>query len=119
MIDPLLTREEFERLITQSIEALPPNIQKDIENVEFVLDEKSDSPYLGFYSGIPLTKRGNHYAFVLPDKITIYTYNIEKQSYNREHLERLVKKVVWHEIGHYFGYSETEIRKLEKKWNIS
>ncbi len=33
-----------------------------------------------------------------------------------EDIQLLVRRVVWHEIGHHFGFGESEIRKLEQKW---
>ncbi|OGK33584.1 hypothetical protein A3H80_03490 [Candidatus Roizmanbacteria bacterium RIFCSPLOWO2_02_FULL_37_19] len=115
----MITRDEFEQIIIDSIESLPIQIKNDIDNVEFILEE-GDSPggkLLGFYQGIPQTKRGNNYSFVLPDRIIIFKKTIERYAYyTREELHKIIKRVVWHEIGHYFGYSEKKIRELEKKW---
>ncbi len=33
-----------------------------------------------------------------------------------EAIRALVRRVVWHEIGHHFGFNEEQIRKLEQKW---
>jgi len=33
-----------------------------------------------------------------------------------EPVAKAAKRVVWHEIGHYFGFGEKKIRELEKKW---
>lgn len=102
----------------QAIHDLPKSIQEEIENVEFVLEE-GESPgghLLGLYHGIPHIKRGNFYSWVLPDKITIYKGTIEQYAHGREDLSFLVRRVVWHEIGHHFGFSESAIRKLEEKW---
>lgn len=113
-----VSKKEFERLIIEAVEALPFSIRKKMENVELTLEEgeSAGKNLLGFYCGIPQTVRGMSYSFVLPDKITIYKKTIEEEAQTREELARLVRRVVWHEIGHHFGFSEKAIRKLEKKW---
>ncbi len=113
-----IPKKEFERLIIEAVEALPFSIRKKMENVELTLEEgeSAGKNLLGFYHGIPQTVRGMGYSFVLPDKITIYKKTIEEQVSNKEDLVCLVRRVVWHEIGHHFGFSEKAILKLEKKW---
>jgi len=113
-----MTNAEFEKLIIEAVEALPKSIRKKMKNVAITLEE-GDSPdgrFLGLYHGVPQTSRGVNYYMVLPDKITIYKTAIEKSVHDIEELRRMVRRVVWHEIGHHFGFSETAIRKLEKKW---
>lgn len=123
-----MEKEEFEKLITQAVEALPKSIQKRMNNVEIVLEE-GDSPnnsLFGLYHGIPGTRRTPYYAGVLPDKITIWKGTIEKFALRQAQglsagdediaIRKLVRRVVWHEIGHHFGFDEAKIRRLEKKW---
>ncbi len=117
----MVDREEFERIVKQSIESLPLDIKEKIENVEFIVlnfptfrqrKEHGGAFLLGLYEGIPLSKRGVHYSNILPDRIYIfmqpilYVSNMEK-----ENLKDKVRKVVLHEIGHYFGLSEEELRE--------
>lgn len=106
-----VTTAEFEQMIHQALDSLPSEIQQKMENVEIVLeDEVEASPrLLGLYHGVPQTKRGVYYSWVLPDKITIFKKTIERYARNREDLERLVRHVVRHEIAHHFGYSDEEL----------
>ncbi len=113
-----MNRGEFEKLIVEAVEALPKSIQKKMRNVAIVL-ENGEAPkgnLFGLYHGVPQTVRGVHYYAVLPDKITIYKKTIEESADGFEDLKKLVRRVVWHEIGHHFGFSEPAIRRLEKKW---
>jgi len=115
-----MLKEEFENLITQAVEALPENIRKKLSNVEIVLEE-GDSPnnsLFGLYHGVSQLQRGSAYGMgpTLPDKITIYKGTIEKFAQDPSHVPSLVRRVVWHEIGHHFGFDEAGIRKLEQKW---
>jgi predicted Zn-dependent protease with MMP-like domain len=60
----------------------------------------------------------------LPDKITIYKGTIEKFALRQaqgltageDQIASLVRRVVWHEIGHHFGFDEEGVRRLEEKW---
>ena len=125
-----MTKEEFENLILEVVEALPKNIQDKISNVEIVLEE-GESPnnsLFGLYHGVSQLHRGSSYGIspTLPDKITIWKGTIEKfalrqaqdgqQAAGNDQIASLVRRVVWHEIGHHFGFDEEGVRKLEKKW---
>lgn len=123
-----MDKEQFENLINEAVAALPPAIRKKMDNVELVLEE-GESPnnsLFGLYHGIPQTQRAPYYAGVLPDKITIYKGTIEKFALRQAQdlpaggeesaVRSLVRRVVWHEIGHHFGFNENQIRKLEQKW---
>jgi len=118
--------EKFEELVSEAIKGIPKFFRKKMENVEIVIEDYAP-PYIqermkihpyalfGLYQGIPRNKRGSWYGNVLPDKITIYKRPIEKYCKTEEEITELVKKVVMHEIGHYFGFSEQELRRLEKE----
>ncbi len=115
-----MTKEEFENLITDAVNALPKTLQEKMNNVEIVLEE-GESPnnsLFGLYHGVSQIARGSTYGVspTLPDKITIYKGTIEKFAGNESEVPNLVRRVVWHEIGHHFGFNEDEIRTLEKKW---
>jgi len=113
-----MNKEEFEKLIIVAAEELPESIREEIKNVVFVLEE-GEAPggnLFGLYHGIPKTGRGQGYSFVLPDKIIFYKKTIERHAKNDEDLRRIIRLVTWHEIGHHLGFSEKEIRRLERKW---
>ena len=112
--------ENFENLINQAVEELPESIRAKLSNVEITLEE-GDSPnnsLFGLYHGVSQLNRGSTYGMgaVLPDKITIYKGTIEKFAGDSSRIPNLVRRVVWHEIGHHFGFDEAGIRRLEEKW---
>jgi predicted Zn-dependent protease with MMP-like domain len=120
--------EDFEKLVSDSIKRFPDNIKSKISNVVFLVEDESrrkrlnekniviHEVLLGLYEGIPRTRRGENYSYVLPDKITIFQKPIENIcDGNEEKIKELVYEVVWHEVGHHFGFSEKGIRELEKK----
>ncbi len=117
-----MEKKEFENLVLKALEELPLNFRKKLENIGIVIEEKlqtatlracSISPsttLLGLYQGVPLKKRGPWYGNILPDKITIYQKNIESFCHSQEEIEERVREVIRHEIGHYFGLKEEELK---------
>lgn len=115
-----MTNEEFEKLIAEAVAALPESIRSKLSNVGITMEE-GDSPnnsLFGLYHGISLLARGAGYGVgpTLPDKITIYKGTIEKFSGDSSRVPSMVRRVVWHEIAHHFGFDEEGVRKLERKW---
>lgn len=115
-----MEKEQFENLINQAVAALPENIKAKLSNVEIVLEEGAspNNSLFGLYHGVSQLNRGSTYGMggVLPDKITIYKGTIEMFANGEANIPSLVRRVVWHEIGHHFGFNEEQIRKLEQKW---
>lgn len=123
MIEP----EVFKQMVNEAIASVPDVLRKKIENVVFVVEEDSRPPgwrergivmrnyLLGLYQGVPLTKRGIHYSLVPPDKITIFQNPIAELGQTEAGTLKLVNEVVHHEIGHYFGFSDAELRKMENQ----
>lgn len=122
-----MTREDFEELIRQAINAIPPTVGKKLDNVAFVVENhrprrpgefgiRGGGILLGLYQGVPLGSRGPNYSFVLPDKITIFQDAIEMVSGpDPEQIKTQVFDTVHHEIAHYLGLSEKEVRKWEQR----
>ena len=118
------TSEEFEQLVAQALDDLPDDIQKYLQNIEVVVAEwpttaelrsvgmKPGQLLLGLYQGVPLTKRGNRYGMVLPDKVTIFQGTIEQVCRTREEVVRRVQRTVKHELAHHFGISDDRLRDL-------
>ena len=119
-----LPRQVFERLVSQAMNELPESLQKKLDNVEAVVDDWPDpetmrlarvrSPLdlLGFYHGVPQTKRTHHYGLVLPDKISIYQRPIEMRCQTMEEVRTTVQRVLRHEIGHHFGLDDDRLREI-------
>ncbi|MBI3304814.1 metallopeptidase family protein [Candidatus Parcubacteria bacterium] len=123
-----MTRDDFEKLVSAAVDALPISFLERLKNVAIVVEAEAlpeqkvktgvgpGSELLGLYEGTPGTVYGSHYFKILPDKITIYQGPIERAaSGDPERIRAIVDEVVWHEVGHYFGISEKRIRELERK----
>ena len=120
-----MDRQQFETLVEKAFEELPEEFKSRIENVHVVIEELPDSsdlrgtrtrnPFglLGVYSGVPLNKRGPDYGVypVLPDRIKLFRENIERDCRSDSEVEERIREVLIHEIAHYFGMTDKEIRK--------
>lgn len=116
-----MEKKDVEEMVKAVLSSLPPLIRSRLENVEFVVEERPSrldgrSPFLlGLYQGVPLPRRGRGYSFVMPDRIVLFTGNILRIAPTREAFYEKLKEVVLHEIGHYLGFSEEELRDLEER----
>jgi predicted Zn-dependent protease with MMP-like domain len=119
-----MDRQTFERLVAQALEALPQEFQDKLDNVEVTVEDWADratlrlagvrhpAMLLGFYHGVPQTKRTHHYGLVLPDKISIYQRPIEMRCRTPEEVRRTIHRVLRHEIAHHFGLSDDRLREI-------
>jgi predicted Zn-dependent protease with MMP-like domain len=114
-----MTREDFEELVAQALDRIPPELTRLMDNVAvFVEDEPPahDPDLLGLYEGTPLTERGEWYAGVLPDRITIYRGPtirlVRSEGGDRELVVEEVEVTVVHEIAHHFGIDDERLHAL-------
>lgn len=118
---PRLSRAEFEKLVTQAVESLPPRFLERLENVEVMVESAPTREDLedagiepgrtlfGLYQGVPQTQRGTWYGSVLPDRIVIYQRPIEAIARDRREIRKEIRITLMHEIGHHFGLGEDEL----------
>jgi len=122
-----MKREIFENIAEEVFNDLPKYFGDKIDNVHIAVEDypsedvtrqmhAGKTSLLGLYQGIPLTHRGTWYGTspTTPDKISLYQANIEAVCQNDEEISERIREVLLHEIGHYFGMSESEIRNAMK-----
>jgi predicted Zn-dependent protease with MMP-like domain len=108
--------EEFDKIVERALRRIPRAFRKRIENVAIVVEPESPRRgLLGLYHGVPLTSRSVGGGFRMPDQITIYQGPHERMSRNVAELEEMVADTVWHEIAHYFGMNEAQVRHAERQ----
>lgn len=108
-----MEREKFEKLVHEALKNLPKLFRDKLRNIDIVIEDEPvvHKSLLGLYQGVPLKRRGFWYGNVMPDKITLFQKNIERLSHNDEEIKAWVNRVLIHEIGHYFGFSEEKLRE--------
>jgi len=117
-----LTRAQFERVVDEALESLPPRFARLVENVAIAVEEEpceedlessedgddNNSELLGIYRGVALTER-THDMPLLPDEIAIFRGPINRVTRTREEAVEEVRETVIHELGHYFGLGDDEM----------
>ena len=114
----MTTRARFEQLAAEALDDLPEWVRERMDNVEIIIEERppDDQPsLLGLYEGIQLTRRGNGYFGVMPDRITLFRSTIEESARgSEERLQRIVAHTVAHEVAHLFGISDDRLREIDR-----
>jgi predicted Zn-dependent protease with MMP-like domain len=121
-----MEKEKFEKLVEETLAQIPSKFKKYIQNLAVMVEEypsrdiqskTAPSPYsslLGIYHGVPFKHRGPYYGNFPPDVIVIFQRPIERICKTEEEIRQKVREVVLHEVGHYFGLSEKELREIER-----
>lgn len=114
----------FDRLVVDAIHELPQGLRNRLSNVAVIVEDKPGSSVLeklrlvpntllmGVFQGVPLNKKSVWHSGTLPERITIYQKNIEAICRSEEEIKRRIKKVVRHEVAHYVGFTEEEIKGM-------
>jgi predicted Zn-dependent protease with MMP-like domain len=111
-----MTAREFDAIVEEAIAKVPARFRRRLHNVVFLVEREPPHPgLLGLYHGRPLTVRSVSDPFAMPDTITIYQGPHERMSHNERELRNLVEETVWHEVAHYFGMDEAQVRRAERR----
>ena len=114
----------FDRLVVDAIHELPQGLKNRLANVAVIVEDKPSSSVLeklrmvpntllmGVFQGVPLNKKSVWHSGTLPERITIYQKNIEAICRSEEEIKGRIKKVVRHEVAHYVGFTEEEIKGM-------
>ena len=112
-----MDRKRFEKLLEQALERLPEAFRSKLTNVAIIVEDSPpsrpdrDGLLLGLFHGIPLTEKSTFQA-TPPDRIILYQENIEAVCSTDEEIRRQIRATLFHELGHYFGLSEDELRDV-------
>ena len=120
-----MDQARFEELVDEALEGLPPEFTERLDNITLIVADKATpeqlakvsvrdpNNLLGLYEGIPLTDRPRAYAGALPDRISIFRLPIQAMSRTDDEIKSQVRNTVMHELGHYFGMSEEQLRETD------
>ncbi|HWC99265.1 MAG TPA: metallopeptidase family protein [Candidatus Sulfopaludibacter sp.] len=118
---------DFDRLVEAAYARIPSRFRRRMKNIALVVEPEPTAhqltrgrvprgnTLLGLYEGRPLTQRSVFDSFAMPDRITIFQGPHERLAASPEHLAKLVEETVWHEVAHYFGMDELQVRTAERK----
>jgi len=118
-----MEREEFEQVVGEVLDSLPREFRKRIRNVAVLVEDLPRNPprskpgqprqlLLGIFHGVPRTKKSVFDLPTGPDYVVLYQKNIEAVSSTEAELRDQIRRTVVHEIGHYFGMDEEQLKDV-------
>ena len=122
-----MTRSDFRHLVADALDSLPPEFLARMENIAVLVEDvpseqrrrermpmpRSQRPrrlLLGVFVGTPVTNQSVFNVSTGPARIVLYQKNIEAVCHSDAEIRREVRMTVIHEVGHYFGMSEEQLR---------
>ena len=124
------TRRHFDEILEQVLAEMPPLVHELIDRIPLHVEDYP-SPHVmartgarrrdqlcGLFTGIPLTNKSVQHSGTLPDVVTIYREGIlraARDGSGRVHPERLREEIritLLHELAHFHGLDEDELREL-------
>ena len=108
-----ISPEEFEALVREAVDGLPPRMAEHFRNVAVVVEHENegDPELLGLYEGVPLTERGAGYSGALPDRISLYRIPLCLMAEDHDHLVEEVQVTVVHEFAHHVGIEDDRLHE--------
>lgn len=129
-----MEQERFIQLVEEVLETLPQEFRERIHNLAIMVEDRPPLPrksrradknspgkpmkgtpghlILGVYQGRPATQRSVFDLPTGPDRIVLYQKNIEAVCANDAEIRHEVRQTVLHELGHYFGMNEAQLKDV-------
>jgi predicted Zn-dependent protease with MMP-like domain len=115
---------EFDDLVDQALEGIPGEFLEKLENIQILVEDRPSPEMIrdlglrkgndlfGLYQGTPRPDRSFFQGISQPDHIVLFRQPILRYCRTKREIKDQIRKTLVHEIAHYFGFSEQEIRKL-------
>ena len=119
-----MTREDFNKEVAETLDSLPTEFRRRIQNVAVLVEDLPPNPIpvqagqprrilLGLFHGVPLTRKSVfHGPIGSPDYVVLYQKNIEAVCSTDVEVREQIRRTVMHELGHYFGMTEEQLRDV-------
>lgn len=120
-----MDRERFAELVEEALQELPAMFREKLENLAIMIEDEPEGQarqrhgpragprrlLLGIFQGIPATQKSIFDIVTAPNRIVLYQRNIEAVCRTDAQIREQVRTTVMHELGHYFGMSEEQLRQ--------
>lgn len=117
---PYDVEKDFDRLVEEAVLSLPDRFSEKLKNISVIVRDypqpeileklKVKGTLLGLYQGIPLGKKSVWSRRIEPDMIFIYKEPVLAVCRTSQQVIAKVREVVIHEVGHYFGLSDEDMK---------
>lgn len=122
-----MTHAALEQLVKEAVARIPAKFRQLLTNVVFVVEDEPSvealremnippgDTLLGMHEGIPHGFREGALWYV-PNRIVIFKKPVEAEAREaRRAVRDVVYDTVWHEVAHFLGMEENEVRRAEDK----
>jgi predicted Zn-dependent protease with MMP-like domain len=123
-----MNRVRFEQVVEEALTRVPRRFRERLQNLAIVVEDEPALSHLqsgrvprghtllGLYEGVPLSKRGWANAPPMPDRIWLFQGPIERSTDGSDAaIAHQAAETLFHELGHYFGLNEFEVRRAERR----
>jgi len=118
-----MKRETFIKVVEEALDSLPQEFRSRIRNVAVLVEDLPPnqlSPHagqprkllLGIFHGVPTTRKSVFDLPRGPDHIVLYQKNIEAVCSTEAEVREQIRRTVIHELGHYFGMDENQLKDV-------
>jgi len=118
-----MKREDFINVAEETLDLLPEEFRSRIHNLAILVEDfpPNQSPprpgqhrrlLLGIFHGVPTTKKSVFDWSVGPAHIVLYQKNIEAICCNEAEVRQQIRQTLIHELGHYFGMTEEQLKDV-------
>ena len=120
--------DNMDKVAQAALQGIPDELRQHVSDIVIRIDEFPDdsvisdmklgSPYdlLGLYQGISLDQKS--VSDPEPDMDMIFLYRqpiLDYAEQTGEAVAHVVRHVLIHEIGHHFGFSDDDMRRIERQ----
>ncbi len=117
-----MERERFVRLVERVLDSLPAQFRDRIHNLAVLVEDRPPTNIvqrdgrrglvLGIFQGVPATQKSVFDLSHGPNRIVLYQKNIEAVCSSDHEICHEVRQTVLHELGHYFGMDEEQLKDV-------
>ncbi len=114
---------EFDQFVREAIDSIDPQFRRYLDEVPVIVEDLPEESavrrlelpdrysLLGLFHGVPLNRRSVH-ALDGPNQIVLYRQNLLAVARSQRQLARQIRKTIIHELAHFIGMTEEQIRQL-------
>ncbi|HXY50053.1 MAG TPA: metallopeptidase family protein [Terriglobales bacterium] len=118
-----MKREDFVKVAEETLDSLPEEFRSRIQNVAILVEDfpprqlplqpgQQRRLLLGIFHGEPATKKSVFDVSMGPAHIVLYQKNIEAVCSSETEVRQEIRQTLMHELGHYFGMTEEQLRDV-------
>jgi predicted Zn-dependent protease with MMP-like domain len=117
-----MNRDHFVQVVEEALDSLPQEFRDRVRNVAVLVEDlpahqpppqsSGRTLLLGIFHGVPMTRKSVFDLATGPDQIVLYQKNIEAVCSTEAEVREQIRLTLMHELGHYFGMDENQLKDV-------